>query len=366
MKKTLTGDYIISYLTLLSGLSISAVAIYYSVIGLISIFSAAVIPIMIMGIVLEVSKLIASIWVKRHWEDGPTLLKSFFIIAIFVFMFITSMGIYGFLAKAHSDQTLVSGDVLAKIAIYDEKITTAKENIDANRMALKQMDAAVDQIMGRTTDEKGAKQAVAIRKTQQKERNLLLEDIETEQKKVAILSEERAPIAAEVRKVEAEVGPIKYIAALIYGDNPDTSILERAVSWIIILIVSVFDPMAIMLLLASQYSFKEIYNTKDTENNFQELKPVMSEIVHETIIEQKNNDVNPSLDEIQPVFTNSENMVNVTTEEEQIWEEFFESIQVLEGDRFPENPIKGNTFRRMDFNPPKNFLFNGVHWINIE
>ncbi len=149
----------------------------------------------------------------------------------------------------------MSGDVQSKIAVYDEKIKIAKENIDANRKALKQLDEAVDQVMARSQDEKGADKAVAIRRGQAKERTRLLQDIEAEQKTIAKLNEERAPIAAEVRKVEAEVGPIKYIAAFIYGDNPDANILEKAVTWVIIIIVSVFDPLAVILLLSSQYSF---------------------------------------------------------------------------------------------------------------
>jgi type II secretory pathway component HofQ len=144
-------------------------------------------------------------------------------------MLITSMGIFGYLSKAHLEHSTEIGPVADKVAMYDEKIKIAKENIDANRKALKQMDEAVDQVMGRSTDEKGADKAVAIRRTQQKERIRLQSEISAEQKIIAAVSEERAPIAAEVRKVEAEVGPIKYIAALLYGDNPDQNLLEKAV-----------------------------------------------------------------------------------------------------------------------------------------
>jgi hypothetical protein len=126
------------------------------------------------------------------------------------------------------------------------------------------MDEAVDQVMGRSSDEKGADKAVAIRRAQQKERARLQSEIAAEQKTIAAISEERAPIAAEVRKVEAEVGPIKYIAAFIYGDNPDANVLEKAVTWVIIIIVSVFDPLAVILLLASQYSFQWFRKEKET------------------------------------------------------------------------------------------------------
>jgi hypothetical protein len=118
------------------------------------------------------------------------------------------------------------------------------------------MDEAVDQVMGRSADEKGADKAVQIRRSQNKERARLIAEIDTEQKTVAKLNEEAAPLRAEFRKIEAEVGPIKYIAALIYGDNPDANILERAVRWVIMLLVCVFDPLAIMMLLASTESLK--------------------------------------------------------------------------------------------------------------
>jgi len=114
----------------------------------------------------------------------------------------------------------------------------------------------VDQVMGRSSDTKGADKAVAVRRGQQKERQRLLAEIAESQKRITALNEDRAPIAAEVRKVEAEVGPIKYIAALIYGDNPDINVLERAVRWVIILLVCVFDPLAIMMLLAATESLK--------------------------------------------------------------------------------------------------------------
>lgn len=246
----------LSYITLAVALSLSVIAAYYSIAGLTAIFAAAVIPIMIMGSVLELGKVVVTLWLHEYWSRCRWLMKTYLVSAVAVLMLITSMGIFGFLSKAHSDQGLVSGDVQAKISIYDEKIKTAKDNIDANRKALKQMDEAVDQVMGRSTTETGADKAVAIRRTQQKERVRLQSEIAAEQKTIAALNEEAAPIRAEVRKVEAEVGPIKYIAALVYGDNTDATSLEAAVRWVIIMLVIVFDPLAIMMLLASTESLK--------------------------------------------------------------------------------------------------------------
>jgi hypothetical protein len=261
---------LMAYLTLLTGLLISAVAIFYSVAGLISIFSAAPLAIIIMGTVLEVSKLVATVWIKQNWTTAPRFLRTYLLAAVIVLMFITSMGIFGFLSKAHSDQTLVSGDVQSKIAVYDDKIKTARDNIDANRKALQQMDTAVDQVMSRSTSEGGADKAVALRRSQAKERSRLQAEIAAEQKVISQQQELRAPIAAEVRKVEAEVGPIKYIAAFVYGDNPDANLLEKAVTWVIILIVVVFDPLAVMLLLASQYSFGLLKRKPEEEETSEE------------------------------------------------------------------------------------------------
>lgn len=246
-------------------LIISAVAAYYSIVGLTAIFSAAVIPIIIMGAALEVGKVTAAVWLKLNWARARWTYKLYLVPAVAFLMLLTSMGIFGFLSKAHSDQTLVSGDVVAKIAIYDEKIKTERENIEANRRALKQMDEAVDQVMGRSTTETGAERAVQIRRGQQAERGRLLREIEQSQKKITALNEERAPIAAEVRKVEAEVGPIKYIAAMIYDDNTDANLLEAAVRWVIILIVAVFDPLALVLILAAQQSLRWAKDDKERE-----------------------------------------------------------------------------------------------------
>jgi len=246
----------LSYITLFTALALSVVAAWYSIIGLTAIFASAVIPIIIMGSILEVAKVTVTIWLHEYWHRCRLLMKFYLVPAVAMLMVITSMGIFGFLSKAHTDQSLISGDVQSKIAIYDEKIKTQKENIEANRKALKQMDEGVDSVLGRSTDEKGADKAVALRRAQQKERGRLQAEILQSQKSIAELNEARAPIAAEVRKVEAEVGPIKYIAAFIYGDNPDTNVLERAVRWVIIILVVVFDPLAIMMVLAATESMK--------------------------------------------------------------------------------------------------------------
>ena len=245
----------IGLLTLLSALSISAVAIYYSVIGLTAIFSAAATAIIIMGVSLELGKLVTVIWLHQNWTTAPKLVRAYLSAALVVLMLITSMGIFGFLSKAHMDQSVPTGDVADKVALIDEKIKTQRDNIDTARKALAQMDSQVDQMLGRSDDERGAERAVQIRRNQSKERSALQADIAKAQTVIASLNEERAPIAKELRKVEAEVGPIKYIANFFYGDT-DSADLETAVTWVIIILIVVFDPLAIVLLIAAQLSLQ--------------------------------------------------------------------------------------------------------------
>ena len=333
---------ILAWLLLLTGLTISAVAIYYSVVGLTAIFSAAAIPIIIMGSALEIGKLVCASWLKANWEKAPRFMKYYMTIAVVVLMLITSMGIFGFLSKAHNDQSLVSGDVTSKIAIYDEKIKIEKENIDANRKALKQLDEAVDQVRARSQDEKGADKAVAIRKAQQKDRSRLGQEITESQKRISALNEERAPIAAEVRKVEAEVGPIKYIAAFIYGSSPDESMLERAVTWIIILIVIVFDPLAVIMLLASQMTFA--WTREQKELNIAELDTFVGEKpTPEEIQIEEDTDLEPAT----IVEDNTEQHVPMTEDSElEKWNKMVEEAEkhIAVESTVEERVAKGETY----------------------
>ena len=246
----------LTYLMLAVALSLSAIAAFYSIIGLTAIFAAAVIPVAIMGSILEIAKLTVTVWLHEYWDQCKRSMKAYLVPAVALLMLVTSMGIFGFLSKAHLDQAVPAGDISAQVTIFDEKIRTQRDNIEAARAALKQLDAAVDQTMGRSADERGAERAVQIRRSQQAERTRLQNDIGRAQTEIARLQEQRAPVAAQARKVEAEVGPIKYIAALIYGNNPDNDLLEDAVRWVIILLVAVFDPLAIFMLLAATESYR--------------------------------------------------------------------------------------------------------------
>jgi hypothetical protein len=212
-------------------------------------------------------------------------MKVYLVPAVVLLALLTSMGIFGFLSKAHLDQNIGSGDVQAQVSLLDEKINIQRDTVKASKAMLTQMDMQVNDIMTKGDSEKSVERSVVIRKQQAKERASLQKDIEVANKEIQKLNEERAPIASELRKVEAEVGPIKYIAALIYGDNPDANVLERAVRWVIILLVSVFDPLAIMLVLAANQS-KEWDENDDVEEENKLREKVTHDKEVETILEE--------------------------------------------------------------------------------
>jgi len=376
-------------LTLLSALTISAVAIYYSIAGLVAIFAAAAIPIVIMGTALEVGKLVTAVWLHKYWSQATWWLKTYLTTAVIILMFITSMGIFGFLSKAHIEQTSAGEESVAQverlageIERQQDIIIRAEEKIkkletstvggDANIQAqidaeqeridkayvrvqpaideqqkiidsqatlykneLAKIDAEMETLQGYidSGDTKKAQQMIGAsadgifgkktadkigdwQEAKAKERNELIDKIErasnnpqakaaaeeikrlrttVEQQikdsnalinrlrnqlgdtdktadidaqvdaqnlriknantEIDTLTDEKYALEGEYRKLEAEVGPIKYIAEFVYGENATQNMLEEAVRWVIIIIIFVFDPLAVLLLIASQYTF---------------------------------------------------------------------------------------------------------------
>lgn len=245
-----------TFLMFFCALALSASAAWYSIIGLTAIFAAAKIPIIIMGATLEVSKLVVASWLYRNWKDIPFLMKTYLTGALLVLMFLTSMGIFGFLSKSHADQSMNSGDVLAKIEMLEQKIQIEQSKIDSAKTTLAQLDAQVNEMIGRSTSTSAINRSIAIRKQQDKERSVLIQSIEESQSRINELREELIPYKTQNRQLEAEIGPIKYIAALIYGENADENLLEKAIRWVILLIVGVFDPLAVVMLIAASWSMK--------------------------------------------------------------------------------------------------------------
>jgi hypothetical protein len=242
-----------TYILLITALALSAIAATYAVIGLTAIFAASATSIMVMGGTLEAAKLVVASWLYRNWKEIPTLLKAYFTSALVILMLLTSMGIFGYLSKAHLDQAVPTSDLVAKVSFIDEQILNQRENIDAARKTITQLDRQVEETLNRTTDATdnvAVNRSVTIRRAQARERQALAEEIKKAQEEISRLNTERQPIAQQVRQVEAEVGPIKYIAALVYGNDLNQDLLETAVRWVIILIVIVFDPLAVLMLIA--------------------------------------------------------------------------------------------------------------------
>jgi hypothetical protein len=296
---SLKNLFTITNLTQVTALALSSVAAWFAIAGLISIFPARATGILVMGGIIEVAKIVAVVWLRKYWVEAGYKFRFLLIPMIIISMMLTSMGTFGFLSAAHSEQSLISGDVSAKIAVYDEKIKTQRENIEMARKALQQLDAQVDARLSRGDSETGAERAVTIRRQQQQERNRLQKEIIEAQTMIAKLNEERAPIAGELRKVEAEVGPIKYIAALVYSDNPDANTLEKAVRWVIIMLVIVFDPFAIALVIAASSSREWDRKIKENSKSEPDPEPLVVEtkpVVEGSILEPEKPKVEENLD----------------------------------------------------------------------
>ena len=243
---------ILAILTLFTALAISAVAAYYSIIGLIAIFSAAAIPIAVMGVVLETGKLVTASWLYHYWKRVPKLLKGYLISAVVVLMFITSMGIFGFLSKAHIEQTTITSDKSIEIQSIVSEINRHKKDIGRAEFSLSLLDDALQKY----TELGAVTKGLNARKEQEGERNELNESIQGATNKIATLTEKKFRLQKEQLQIQSEVGPIRYIAELIYGESTQ-SVLEDAVRWVIIIIVFVFDPLAVLLLISANITLKE-------------------------------------------------------------------------------------------------------------
>ena len=351
-------------LVLFTALTISGVAIWYSVAGLVAIFAAAAVPIIIMGASLEIGKLVTALWLHRNWKRAKWWLKSYLTVAVVVLMFITSMGIFGFLSKAHIEQNLASDTVEQRINILEGKIIAEEKYIERQNDIIDRIsnkdktsnnrfdkDIAIEQkkiddayvrlevldkdVEAFTSNNKGwggtkrVKQGLALKEQQAPEREALLKQIEKAQIKIDEIRSkndqsldsidvkieaveknifdansridgyllEIEPLKGDVMKLESEVGPIRYIAEFVYGEEADRNLLEDAVRWVIITIIFVFDPLAVLLLIASQYHFMWRYEDKygklppksnpnnngpDTPPSKKKIEPVIEDPVEDT------------------------------------------------------------------------------------
>jgi hypothetical protein len=518
------NERFLAYLILVCGLSVSAVAVYYSVVGLTAIFAAAVIPVIIMGTVLEISKLAATVWLKQYWSVAPKLLKIYLVTAVILLMVITSMGIFGFLSRAHIEQTADTQENTARLQNIKTEIARQQELIERNETRIKQIETGstgqnaqiqrqidieqsrIDQALKRiepAIQEQNAiitarvgiykeqidridrdlnsRQAIseyrnrlsaqrtqlansiqqsesdpiiaAARKEVQRIRatneqqiaqsNQVINrlqsqlgqqgnatiDQQVEELRTAIaqytqniekLNSDRFQIESAVRKLEAELGPIKYLAKFVYGENANKDLLEKAVSWMIILLITVFDPLAVVLLLASQVSFQYLRQNMATTNSdtikepefdiskhaylfkpwqhFRDRWPISetaspeTELQSSTVIiptESEPTEILHSHDDIQETDHESLEEKEATRIWKQVnpdktlkdqrdryaagyidelpWQSLITPLHVIQfGKVFPEQCHDGDLFCRTDYRPTAIYKYYDGQWIEID
>ena len=294
---------LLGIITLLTAFSLSSAAIYFSVIGLVAIFSGAAVPIIFMGTTLELAKLVTASWLYRNWHVAARYMKVYMSIAIFILMVITSMGVFGFLSKSHLQQGATSSNNTQQIAIINSQIKTEQDVIERQqdiirrnsgsgggsgeriaqlRDKIKQLDKEVEAYtsQGSTStifNDKVAK-GIALKESQKAERDRIDAEIKQlttanqgnnsaaeaqiarSQQRIQQLINQRAPLQTTQISLDAEIGPIKYIGELFVDlglvDKVNT---DMAVRWIIVLIIIVFDPLAVLLLIAGQQSIRQHY-----------------------------------------------------------------------------------------------------------
>jgi len=251
-------------ITFLSAISISVIAAGYSIIGLSTLFAGAVIPIIAMGSALEVGKLVAASWLYNNWRNKlvPKAIKAYLTFAVIVLIFITSMGIFGFLSKAHLDQVQPTSSNNIKIELIDNQIIQQEKIIERSNKTLTLLDSALEKYVDMEYVTRGLKE----RAKQKPERDALTLAINNASDVIAKLTTEKATLELEQDKIEAEVGPIKYIAELIYCDEAKDH-FDKAVRWVIIVLIFVFDPLAVLLLIAANISLRSRKVEKEEEDN---------------------------------------------------------------------------------------------------
>ena len=250
-------------LTLLTALAISGIAAFYSIVGLMAIFSGAAMQIAIMGGALEVGKLVTASWLYQNWRNKllGKALKAYLFTAVIVLIFITSIGIFGFLSKAHLDQVKPAGNNALIISTIDKQIAFEEKQIARAENTIAILDAAMEKYIDMEYVTRGLKE----RKKQEQEREALNTVIKESTQKIVSLNNEKFAVEKEQIALEADVGPLKYIAELVYGEENARDMLDNAVRGLIIIFIFVFDPLAVLLLVAANVSFRHRREQKENK-----------------------------------------------------------------------------------------------------
>jgi TolA-binding protein len=279
-------------LLLFSALAVSTVAGYFSIVGLMAIFPAAAEPILAMGVVLEVAKLVTASWLYRYWSKTALAMKTYFTLAVIILSVITSMGIFGFLSKAHLEHSVSTGDNSLQIARLDRRIETEQRRITDAETVLAQLDNTVQTLIDYDRI-RGDDGAIATRENQAAEREQLNAAIDSAIASIDALSEEKLVLDTEQLLIEVEVGPLLYVAEMIYGDT-EKETLDKTVRFVIILLILVFDPLAILLVVAANMSLKERRGESITFMSEKDFEPESEDYgiddVSETVQDEKQTD----------------------------------------------------------------------------
>ena len=267
-------------LTLFVALAISAVAAYYSIVGLMAIFAGATTAIAIMGIVLEIGKLICASWTFTNWKSCPVIMRSYFILAVVVLMLITSLGIFGFLSRAHITQSSPTALISERIERIDLKIDQRQTQIKRYQGRLDTLDQALQRYIELGAVSKGLRKIGEM----DNETSLLKTRIEGLENEIDGFSDEKYGLKTELNLAEVEVGPIRYVASMLYDDVSESQ-LEEAVRWIIILLIFVFDPLAVVLVIAANISLRDYRKERKMATKTVTVMPDLSD---KEIIDKEN------------------------------------------------------------------------------
>ena len=267
-------------MTLLTALAISTVAAWYSIIGLMAIFAGATTEIMIMGVCLEVGKLICASWTFTNWKTSPIIMRSYFIFAIVVLMLITSLGIFGFLSRAHIAQSSPTTLLEERITRIDLKVEQKNIQIDRYQSRLDILDQALEKYIELGAVSKGLKKLGEM----ENETSLLKTKIEGLENEIDDFTDEKFSMKTEINLAEVETGPIRYVASMLYDDISESE-LEQAVRWIIILLIFVFDPLAVVLVIAANISLRDYRKERKMATRTVTVMPDLSD---KEIIDKEN------------------------------------------------------------------------------
>ena len=259
---------ILTILLFLSGIAVSVVGAYYSILGLAALFAGAYWAVITMGVTLEIAKLVTVSWLYRNWNLDllPQSIRAYLLSAVLMLMFITSIGIFGFLSKAHLDTAAPNTGNRLLVKNIERQIDSEKKAITGAQKIIDQLDTALDKVI-----DKDADKGLIERQKQTTERNRVNNIITNSSKKITDLSNQKLKYDKDQLAIDKEVGPFKYVAEILFGDADDGN-LDRAVRFIIICLILVFDPLAVLMLVAVNVSIKEYQRNKGIINKEQELE----------------------------------------------------------------------------------------------